>query len=331
MYIAIGSYLVREASIYSRLEQLPQLHTGGFFSLLMAKLAQGALYATNGKDGDPSQLFEVDLDTNTVDVVGDITVDGSPVTINAMAFDDTTNTMYAHTCSKSGDPAGSLIELDVITAEGTQVGGDTALKGGSIDFAFNSLGNLYAWDMETGLVRIDKLTGVVTKLDPVNFPKPAYHLNLAFDDNDNLHAVCSPTEDNVFEYHKLNPIDGECTPVNTLNLPEEFAHGDIKPGTMDLYTAEKFCRDSEDILVLNLAGECKVKTGDPIKTGIKDVHVLAFTSSECFETERCTTLFGHSGMRMHKRFLGGLFCANWCICGTQEAVRMARGWECGEC
>lgn len=152
-------------------------------------------YATNNN----GEFAEIDTTT------GDITIIGSlGCTINEIAYDNTTSTMYG--VSQGFSPGQSnLYTINTATGEATLIGG-LGLIG------FNTLackqGILYATNVTTdSFYSVDKSTGLATKIGDLGFNSNNYSQGLDFDPNGNLYMSCVNEPDTITTNGELRYVD----------------------------------------------------------------------------------------------------------------------------
>ncbi len=124
-----------------------------------ASFAPGGLYALRY---GMYTLYTVDTTTGTMTTV--TTVTGVTGNITGIAYDWSTNTMFAVSYST----ATQLYSINLTTGAATAIG--SPQTGLVIDIACSSAGNLYGVDISTdNLVSINKTTGVLTTIGPIGF------------------------------------------------------------------------------------------------------------------------------------------------------------------
>ena len=128
------------------------------------------LYGSTGSGGTTSTLVELDPATGAlVRTIGPV-----GCTVNGLEFDFTTGILYGSTSVKS--TYNGLIQIDLATGAGTPVGvhgwglgdheGPNRDAAAVTNITIDSTGRMYGWwdPSEDDLVRIDKTTGVATRV-----------------------------------------------------------------------------------------------------------------------------------------------------------------------
>jgi hypothetical protein len=170
-----------------------------------------ALYGTFGK-GEYSTSTLVEINQNTGEIIRFIGQVG--FTVNGLAWDPTTGKLYASTSTQ--DPSyNGLIEIDLATGAGTQIGVDGWGFGSAAitNITVNSSGQMYGWT-ENGddLVSINKATGIATVIG--NSGIGTWANGLAF---------------NIYGTLFMINGDGRCYIMNTSSGASSY-YGDIEPG-----------------------------------------------------------------------------------------------------
>jgi len=130
--------------------------TGAVSVNTMAKSAN-QLYATS-RAGALHQLVRIDPITAQATVV----VANLGVDLRGLCDDTTPNSLFG---IANGTTSDRLVRIDLTTGAVTNIG-NTGLTGIQALDRVGSFGALTAWDVNVGLVRIDRNTGVATDVDP---------------------------------------------------------------------------------------------------------------------------------------------------------------------
>jgi len=152
-------------------------------------------YATN----DNGEFAEIDTTSGEIAIIGSL-----GCTINEIAYDNTTSTMYG--VSQGFSPGQSnLYTINTATGEATLIG-SLGLIG------FNTLackqGILYATNVTTdSFYSVDKSTGLANKIGELGFNSNNYSQGLDFDPNGNLFMSCVNEPDTVTTNGELRLVD----------------------------------------------------------------------------------------------------------------------------
>jgi hypothetical protein len=141
--------------------------------------------------------------------------------VNGLEYDHTTGKLYGTTSSNDPSFASGLIEIDLATGAGTEIGTGTGAT--IMNPTVNAAGEMYAWSEDSDdLVRIDKVAGTA-ELVGESFLDTWEH-GLAFDAQDRLIFV---NGDGVI--FQMDTTTGEATELASVNA--RMHHGDVHPGT----------------------------------------------------------------------------------------------------
>lgn len=175
----------------------------------MAPSADVFYTARGGSVGPVTDLYTVDPETAAVTSIGSI---GGGRTLTGLAIDPTDGTLYGITPNSGGDFA-SLLTIDISTGASTLIGGFAPKQCG--DIAFDSAGNLYAFDIaDHRLATLNKSTAVLTSLGPTGIAGSTWGFGLAIDSGDVCYLFPKGPRGN---YYTLNLATGAATLVGVLD------------------------------------------------------------------------------------------------------------------
>ncbi len=228
--------------------------------------AQDRLFATTGTGGAISTLVELDPATGAVIQ----TIGSTGYSINGLAFDTTTDTLYATTSGNDANFPSGLLTVDYETAAATPIGSGNAGPDDVVaTLAADASGTLYSW-AEPGvdsLVVWDKAAGTATLVGTSGMS--TLRLSLAFASTGDLYYV------NSDEMHIIDTSTGAPTAGPAIvGATGELHHGSVMPGTNLLYAVTALgsaVQTPIDILNL-LTGEVEATLPD----GPVGLHTLAW-------------------------------------------------------
>ncbi len=156
-------------------------------------------YGIQYSDSGDAPLVRIDTTTGELSTIGTTAPD-----ITGFAFDVTTYTAYAI------DFGGILYTIDLLTAQATQIGGNTS---NIIGLACNNAGKLYAISLNDQLVQINAATGTSTVIGPLGVDI-SYAQDIAFDrDNDVLYGTLYTTTGGLYT---IDTLTGAATLLATI-------------------------------------------------------------------------------------------------------------------
>jgi len=235
-----------------------------------------------------STLVQIDPSTGAlVAVIGPV-----GFTVNGLAWDPTTDTLYATTAV--GDTAfHGLITIDPTTGAGTPVSAGVVNYGLAPDPRFvgspihsltiDSNGHLAAWYDEfppplgvtDTLVTIDKSTGIATEFENTGINTSAN--GLAFAKHDLLWNVDAPktqTDGTVIQTaYLLDPANGQMLDARDVSPPIQAALGDFDPVGNKYYGLNFVGFSSETALIVI---DLKKGTVTAVGQTVDNLHTLAF-------------------------------------------------------
>ncbi len=183
--------------------------TGTDFCSGAAWASNGLLYGTGYTASPPSQIFTIDTTTGNRTVIGPMT--GALGSCTGLAFDWTTNTMYATTYSTNT----YLWTVNLTTGAVTQVGTGT-ITGLVIDIACDPTGQLYGVEISTdNLISIDKTTGVATTIGPLGLAAN-YAQGMSCDQTDG--TLYWASYGTTGELRSINKTTGTSTVIGTFGV-----------------------------------------------------------------------------------------------------------------
>lgn len=211
-------------------------------------------------------LYKVDTTTGATTLVY-LTVPPPGVSSdswNGMAWDRTTNTMYAVT-SGGRTPVTSLVTVNLDTAETTLVGpitgvGDPSAGTVVIDIAVDADGLMYGVDLVTdSLIAIDKTTGAAETLGSLGFDAN-YSAGLDFDDTTGtLYFAGYDFGAGVDGMYTIDTHDGHATPIGPIG-PDP---ADIQYGALGIARLAGICAYPNDVPWLSFSsGRGSTQPGD---------------------------------------------------------------------
>jgi hypothetical protein len=226
--------------------------------------AQPLLYMTSGA-GNSSSLYTVDPTNLNANLIGQVKVNGSSVTITGLAFHPITGVLYGVTGNEYS-PARQLVTIDLNTAVGTSIGTIGAASNQiANDITFAADGTLYGWTAGGGpLVTLNTTNAARTVIgSAVN---GSASNGLTFAPNGTLYLGGPNAPGNLYT---VNPTTGAITSAATFsNAPVDF--GTINAMASDetgmLYATSKF-------------GGRFVKI-DPLTGIMTDLGLLSFGDSD---------------------------------------------------
>ena len=235
-------------------------------SLLMASVAahaQVALYGTIGAGGTPCTLVQLDPATGSVvQTIGPV-----GYAVNGLAFDTSTQVLYASTTQNDATCPRGLITINRTTGAGTIVGcGPTSGEGPAL-LTSNSSGQLYSWleSSTDDLISWNKATGVYSAPIGDSGLSTGGH-TLAFDNSNVLYLLQNDA------LYTINTATGASTLVHTGVASGH--HGDFHPTTNRLYVISSV-DDPRTIRVIDVAtGSLASEFAAP-----DGLHTLAFASA----------------------------------------------------
>lgn len=182
--------------------------TGASFCNAMASHA-GVLYATaSASSTTPSRLVTIDPITAQATVL----FPNLGVDVRALCSNEGTQQLFA---IANGSPD-SLVRIDVTTGVTTTIG-STGMTGIQALDTAGGFGPLSGWDVNLGLVRIDRTTGLATDVDPNLGAQGAIIQFLAlYRDNNSIHLLGGNTS-----LYEIDRFTGVVTQIGTsTNLPD---------------------------------------------------------------------------------------------------------------
>jgi|GEM_PF-1324783 hypothetical protein len=177
-------------------------YTGSDF-LAGASWAMGEWYCGTYSASTASAFVKINTTTGARTVINANT----GISITGLAYDWTTNTMYA----MSGGSTSILWTIDLVTGVPTLVGSGAYF---GISLAANQEGNIYAIDIAAdNLVQLNKSTGAPTVIGPIGF-SANYAQDMEFDNSDNtMYAAAYNTSGSGGELRTVNLATGATTLV----------------------------------------------------------------------------------------------------------------------
>lgn len=274
-------------------------------ALFAASAASSAdMYVTTVRGGDAGSSTLHRIDAETGEVIATIGAIGYKV--NGMAWDETTNTLYATTSGNDGNFPYGLITIDLETGAGTPVG---VGAGQDVNLpAIDSTGQLYSWsEYNDTLVAWDKNTGSLTY---TSGPEELGTANqtLAFDNNDVLYLV---NEDHGgvggasdVPVYIIDPATGASTAIGAIeNLPLDpnedpndalaFAHhGDFNPENNYLYAIGGIAPWDDGPRTIQIINMSTYSMVDSFTVALSSLHTLVFVGgiTEIMLVERNRTM-----------------------------------------
>lgn len=230
--------------------------------LSMASFSASAtiLYGTSKAGGPLSDLYVVDSVTGTTTLIGNI-----GYAVNGLEAYD--GRIWGTT--SSNDPSfHGLIEINPATGIGTQVG--SGWPHDIVEFAFDSIGNAYAFNESNGdiLVTIDLIAGSYS--DATNSSGiSSYEHGIAFDLSDILYIVNS--DENILT---INTVTGVAT-ITKSGHGFHAHHGDVNPDSGLYYGLGYSFGDKDKLRIVDL-------TSGTLQSTVnldRDLHTLAWTES----------------------------------------------------
>ena len=264
----------------TEVDELPDASAG---PILLGTIGRGV---TPGEPtGIPSTLIEIDPVTGaTLRIIGPV-----GFVVNGMEFDPSTGTLYAST-SVTDPTFNGLITIDLVTGAGTPVGATPGFGLGPRvavnNITIDASGQLYGWwePAEDDLVRIDKLTGIATRVgesDPGQTGFGTMNGGLDFDNSGILYVNSAFPAD----FHTVDLVSGAVTFAGTVTPVNDFLvvhHGDFHPGTNVLYAlSDQF--EPRDLLLVDVT----TFTGSSPVPLEADVHVITWVPGAPAPGEEC--------------------------------------------
>jgi len=257
-------------------------------SILLGTTGSCKNVVLGGPCTETSTLVQIDPSTGAlVSVIGPV-----GFTVNGMAWDSTTDTLYATTAV--GDTRfHGLITIDPVTGAGTPVNPGLVNYGLSPDprfvgspihsLAIDSNGRLAAWYDEfpppigvtDTFITIDKNTGIATEFENTGINTNAN--GLAFSRHDllwNIDAPKTQADGTVTQTaYLLDPSNGTMLDARDVSPPIQAALGDFDPAGNKYYGLNFFAFSPQTALIVI---DLKKGTVAAVGQTVDDLHVIAF-------------------------------------------------------
>ena len=236
-----------------------------------AQAGAQTLYGTTHQGSSPSEFVQLDPATGALIA----TIGSVGYAVNGMAWDATTNTLYATTSTNDPSFPDGLITIDPATGAGTPVGS------GAGQFVnvptCNSAGVLYGWTEATDdPVLWDKAAGTITVIGDSGLD--TMQQGLAFDSSDVLHLVNGgDTVNGNATIYTIDTTTAQPTLVGTVGpLPYGLAHhGKFNPADGYYYGIDRnpyYDTTGYNIVVIDVASLSIVRTLPTVDR----LHTLVF-------------------------------------------------------
>lgn len=257
-------------------------------TLLIAQPSLSAdLYGTTVRGNEEGGSILHKIDPETGEVIS--TIGSVGYKVNGMAWDETTQTMYATTSTNDRNFGDGLITIDLNTGEGTPVGTGAGQKVNVP--AVNSSGELFSWtERSDSLASWDKATGSLTDTGLRDLSTGGQ--SLAFDNNDVLYLLNfdegrgaeGESDTHVYTIDTSTGASSEIGVITNLVLFNESDaashHGDFNPDNNFLYAIGGIYPWDDgprtiqiiDVLSLSMIGSFQVD--------LDSLHTLAFVDGE---------------------------------------------------
>jgi len=232
------------------------------------------LYGTIHRGSSPSDLVLLDPATGAqIAAIGSV-----GYAVNGMAWDATTNTLYATTSVNDPTFPNGLITIDLVTGAGTPVGTGA---GQYVNVpTCNSAGALYGWTEEgDDPVLWNKMAGTITVIGDSGLS--TLEQGLDFDSADVLYLVNSTSTDGGdAEIYTIDTTTAQPTFMGTVGpLPYGLAHhGKFNPVDGYYYGIDRtpyWDTTGYNIVVINVASQTIVRTMPTVDR----LHTLAFVGN----------------------------------------------------
>ncbi len=266
--------------------------------LMVFSVQAGAqtLYGTIHRGSNPSDFVQLDPDTGAqLALIGSV-----GYAVNGLAWDATTNTLYATTSANDPNFPNGLLTIDLATGAGTPVGTGA---GQLVNIpTCNSAGVLYGWtENSDDPVLWDKAAGTVTVIGDSGLG--TLETGLDFDASDTLYLVNSgSTENGDATIYTIDTTTGQATMVGTVGpLPYGLAHhGKFNPVNGYYYGIDRtpyYDDTGYNIVVIDIATQTIVRT---IPT-VDRLHTLVFVGGSALPVPDLS----RAGMLLMVLFLAG--------------------------
>lgn len=241
--------------------------------LVGAPASAQTFYGTIHNGSSPSTFVELNPATGAqIAVIGSV-----GYAVNGMAWDATTDTLYATTSTNDASFPNGLITIDPATGAGTPVGSGA---GQMVNVpTVNSAGELYSWTEDSDdLVLWDAAAGTVTVVGDSGMD--TWEHGLDFDGSDTLYQVNNGGDGINCEVFQVNTATGAGTSMGTIGpLTNGIAHhGKFNPVDGYYYgidTTPYYSATGYQIVVLDINGLSVVRSVPTVDR----LHTLAFAAA----------------------------------------------------